>query len=63
MRLYNHYRARALWDKTHPGGGKGKQKSKPAQQQDLVLKRTRDDWAKDAYTPGTKAALARERGL
>jgi len=61
MRLYNHYRARALWDKTHPSGGK--RRGKPATQDSLVLKTTRDGWAKDAYTPGTKAALARARGL
>ena len=55
MRLYNHYRARALWDKSHQGGDAG---SDP-----LVLKRTRDQWAKGAYTPGTKEFLARKRGL
>jgi phosphatidylserine/phosphatidylglycerophosphate/cardiolipin synthase-like enzyme len=60
MRLYNHYRARALWDKSHPAG---KGKAKPAAQDSLVLKTTRDGWATDDYTPGTKAALARERGL
>ncbi len=59
MRLYNHYRARALWDKSHPSG-KGKAK---AAQDSLVLKTTRDAWAKNDYTPGTKAALARARGL
>jgi len=64
MRLYNHYRARAIWDRTHPGGKqKGKKKDQQADQDALVLKRTRDEWAKDAYTGGTKAALARTRGL
>ena len=53
MRLYNHYRARALWDKAHGGGT----------QDSLVLKTTRDGWAQDAYTNGTKAFLARVRGL
>jgi phosphatidylserine/phosphatidylglycerophosphate/cardiolipin synthase-like enzyme len=61
MRLYNHYRARALWDKTHPPAAKGA--GKAAAQDSLVLKTTRDGWAKDDYTPGTKAALARARGL
>jgi phosphatidylserine/phosphatidylglycerophosphate/cardiolipin synthase-like enzyme len=61
MRLYNHYRARALWDKTHPSSGK--ERGKPSVQDSLLLKRTRGGWAKDAYTTGTKAALARTRGL
>lgn len=61
MRLYNHYRARALWDKTYPSGGKVR--AKPTAQDSLVLKVTRDEWVKDAYTNGTKAALARIRGL
>jgi phosphatidylserine/phosphatidylglycerophosphate/cardiolipin synthase-like enzyme len=55
MRLYNHYRARALWDKRDGDGKAG-----PAA---LVLKRTRDEWAKLAYTPGTKEFLARKRRL
>ena len=64
MRLYNHYRARAIWDRTHPGGKQKSQKKNQQGAQDaLVLKRTRDGWAKDAYTAGTKAALARTRGL
>lgn len=64
MRLYNHYRARALWDKNHPDASKGKKaKSKPAVQDSLVLATTRDGWAKDAFTPGSKAALARKQGL
>jgi phosphatidylserine/phosphatidylglycerophosphate/cardiolipin synthase-like enzyme len=57
MRLYNHYRARALWDKAHGS------KSEPDEHDSLVLKTTRDGWAKDAYTNGTKANLARVRGL
>jgi len=55
MRLYNHYRARALWDKSHPREREGGNA--------LVLKRTRDGWAKLAYSPGTKEFLARKRGL
>lgn len=61
MRLYNHYRARALWDRSHAvGKTKGEATTPHA---GLVLKRTRDEWAKDAYTSGTKAYLARTRGL
>jgi phosphatidylserine/phosphatidylglycerophosphate/cardiolipin synthase-like enzyme len=50
LRLYNHYRARALWDWIHAqktkGGAKGDTES-------LVLKLTRDGWAKRAFTGGT----------
>ncbi|VIO68842.1 hypothetical protein CI1B_23860 [Bradyrhizobium ivorense] len=61
MRLYNHYRARAIWNKTHEKKGA---KPKPGSDADpLVLKQTRDEWVKDAYKKGTKASLARERGL
>jgi len=61
MRLYNHYRARAIWNKTHEKKG---QKPKAGSEADpLVLKKTRDEWAKDAYKSGSKASLARERGL
>ena len=55
MRLYGHYRARALWNRSHPKG-----KTPPAKQHDaLILKRTRDGWAKNSYTPGTKQYLER----
>jgi phosphatidylserine/phosphatidylglycerophosphate/cardiolipin synthase-like enzyme len=61
MRLYNHYRARAIWNKTHEKKGK---KPKPGSEADpLVLKTTRDEWVKSAYQKGTKASLARERSL
>jgi len=68
MRLYNHYRARALWEKQH---GRAKSKSKKGKagsatatpHDALVLKRTRDGWAGEAYKSGTKAFLARTRGL
>jgi phosphatidylserine/phosphatidylglycerophosphate/cardiolipin synthase-like enzyme len=69
MRLYNHYRARALWEKNHGGGKKAKSKKSKAASgagsphDALVLKRTRDEWAGDAYKSGTKAFLARTRGL
>jgi len=54
MRLYNHYRARALWERQagrHPAGDA------------LVLAKTRDGWVRDAYKRGAKAYLARTRGL
>jgi len=68
MRLYNPYRARALWEKQH-GGKKAKSKKGKAASaantphDPLVLKRTRNEWAGEAYKSGTKAALARTRGL
>lgn len=64
MRLYNHYRARALWDRSHPSGkSNGKSKAQPTTHDTLVLKKTRDEWVKDAYIAGTKEFLARTRRL
>jgi phosphatidylserine/phosphatidylglycerophosphate/cardiolipin synthase-like enzyme len=64
MRLYNHYRARALWDRNHPPPGKKPQaKAAPSAHADLVLKRTRDAWAAKDYKKGTKEYLARTRHL
>lgn len=60
MRLYNHYRARALWDRSHADG---QPKGHATAHASLVLKRTRDEWVKDAYVSGTKDFLARIRGL
>jgi phosphatidylserine/phosphatidylglycerophosphate/cardiolipin synthase-like enzyme len=62
MRLYNHYRARAIWNRTHEKGA-GRKAKAGSEGDPLVLKRTRDAWVKDAYKNGTKASLARERGL
>ena len=62
FRLYDHYRARAIWNQTHTKTGKPKpstQKGKKSTHADLVLKRKRDDWAKDAYKPGTLENRAR----
>ncbi|MGZ9724015.1 phospholipase D-like domain-containing protein [Rhizobium miluonense] len=59
IRLYNHYRARAIWNKNH----ETQSKEPPAEADPLVLKTKRDDWAKEAYTAGTKQFLARTRGL
>jgi phosphatidylserine/phosphatidylglycerophosphate/cardiolipin synthase-like enzyme len=60
MRLYEHYRARALWNMTH-GGGKagGKNKAAKANADRFLLKRKRDDWVKGAYKRGTPDFLAR----
>jgi len=55
MRLYEHYRARALYNLAHPKG-----KPAPGKKgQAFILKRTRDQWVKGAYKPGTKEHLAR----
>jgi phosphatidylserine/phosphatidylglycerophosphate/cardiolipin synthase-like enzyme len=66
MRLYEHYRARALWNIAHPAAAKGGSKSKklPASarkkiEQTFTLKRTRDEWVKGAYKRGTPEFLAR----
>jgi phosphatidylserine/phosphatidylglycerophosphate/cardiolipin synthase-like enzyme len=61
LRLYNHYRARAIWDKMH---GKPKAKAREAdvaERDPLVLATTRDEWVKGAYKEGTKEFLARTR--
>ena len=67
MRLYNHYRARAIWERGHAKhGGSAKQSAQvPAHSphEALVLKATRDGWVADAYKPGTKEFLARTRHL
>lgn len=54
LRLYNHYRARALWDESHPKRPGGKRAPKPAKKSEaFILKKSRDEWAKNAYTKGT----------
>jgi phosphatidylserine/phosphatidylglycerophosphate/cardiolipin synthase-like enzyme len=61
IRLYEHYRARALWNIAHPSApGKTAVASKtpPAA---FVLKTSREAWAKKAYTPGTPEYLSRTR--
>jgi phosphatidylserine/phosphatidylglycerophosphate/cardiolipin synthase-like enzyme len=65
LRLYNHYRARALWNRSHPQqSGAGTSKSKNGAGNDpLVLASTRDGWVNGAYKPGTKEYVARERLL
>jgi phosphatidylserine/phosphatidylglycerophosphate/cardiolipin synthase-like enzyme len=65
MRLYNHYRARALWAIQHPhpkGKVTAKKLAGPAHDP-LVLKTTRDAWVNDAYKKGTATYRARTRLL
>jgi phosphatidylserine/phosphatidylglycerophosphate/cardiolipin synthase-like enzyme len=64
MRLYEHYRARALWNIAHPSTkGKGGKSPPPEQNPRLVrtftLKKKRDDWVKGAYQSGTPEFVAR----
>jgi len=66
MRIYEHYRARALWNMAHPGAAKASSKSKkppPAAKkkidQAFTLKTTRDEWVKGAYKRGTPEYRAR----
>ena len=63
MRLYNHYRARAIWNKMHERAAGSRKAKLEAEADPLVLKRTRDAWVKGAYVGGSKAYLARTRGL
>jgi phosphatidylserine/phosphatidylglycerophosphate/cardiolipin synthase-like enzyme len=69
LRLYNHYRARALWNRSHPphaGAGAAKSTARRANgagHDPLVLASTRDGWIKGAYKSGTKEYVARERLL
>ncbi len=70
MRLYQHYRARALWNIAHlpRSGGKGAKSSKRKiaakrgrsnSAPTFTLKTTRDEWVKDAYKANTPAFLER----
>jgi phosphatidylserine/phosphatidylglycerophosphate/cardiolipin synthase-like enzyme len=66
MRLYEHYRARALWNLAHGGGAKAgrKKPSKSAANRaadSFTLKTSRDAWVKGAYTAGTVEFLARTK--
>jgi phosphatidylserine/phosphatidylglycerophosphate/cardiolipin synthase-like enzyme len=63
LRLYNHYRARAIWNREHESGPRGRKANGEDASDPLVLKTTRDEWVKGAYRPGTKEYLARTRGL
>lgn len=62
MRLYEHYRARALWNMAHPPTkGKLKETAKASSKlgQTFTLKTTRDAWVKSAYKKSTPEYLAR----
>lgn len=52
MRLYEHYRARALWNMADDKTGRRRGTA-------FTLKTTRDDWVKGAYKDGTPEAIAR----
>jgi len=56
FRLYEHYRARAWWNRFHPAGKNAKATKKT---EDFRLKTTRDDWAKRSYTKGTLDSISR----
>jgi phosphatidylserine/phosphatidylglycerophosphate/cardiolipin synthase-like enzyme len=64
MRLYEHYRARALWNMPHgsPQGTKGKPSAAAGKRvaTTFTLKRTRDEWVRGAYKAGTVEYLARK---
>ena len=58
MRLYEHYRARAIWNM--PKSAKvGADKMVRQRQNAFTLKTERDDWVKGAYKDGTPEAIAR----
>jgi phosphatidylserine/phosphatidylglycerophosphate/cardiolipin synthase-like enzyme len=63
LRLYEHYRARALWNLAHPSRKTRENKLTPAAARKMAtaftLKRTRDGWVKGAYKRGTPEYRAR----
>jgi phosphatidylserine/phosphatidylglycerophosphate/cardiolipin synthase-like enzyme len=62
IRLYEHYRARALWNMSHPATkGKLKETAKASSKlgEVFTLKTSRDEWVKGAYKAGTPEFLAR----
>ncbi len=65
MRIYGHYRARALWaqDHPHPKGKVTSKKTAGPKHDPIIIKTMRDAWAKSAYTNGTAAFRARTRLL
>ena len=66
MRIYNHYRACAIWDQFHPrrrkDDGSAAQEA-VAEEYPLVLKTKRSDWDRGAYKRGTPAFLSRTKLL
>ena len=64
FRLYEHFRARALWHMSHPTGQKTDTSSligNKKLQKTFTLATTRDGWVKDAYKKGTPEYLMRIR--
>jgi phosphatidylserine/phosphatidylglycerophosphate/cardiolipin synthase-like enzyme len=62
LRLYEHYRARAIWNETHTASGKTKGKKKSgvsSAHEALTLRTSRDKWVRGAYRRGTPEYLAR----
>ncbi len=64
IRLYEHYRARALWNMAHPTQkGQSGKANKPQGSTKLAdaftLKTKRDDWVRGAYKAGTPEFIAR----
>ena len=64
MRLYEHYRARALWNIAHPPKKDKRGKPLPPESNSrlvntFTLKTKRDDWVKAAYQSGTPEFVAR----
>jgi phosphatidylserine/phosphatidylglycerophosphate/cardiolipin synthase-like enzyme len=60
MRLYEHYRSRAIWDQTHRRVGPKKRGPLPQKTQDtFTLKTKRDAWVRRAYQRGTPEYVAR----
>ena len=58
MRLYEHYRARAIWNMP-PSTKAVSDKVGRQRQKAFTLKTKRDDWVKRAYEDGTPEAIAR----
>lgn len=58
MRLYEHYRARAIWNMPQSVKA-GSDKMERQRQKAFTLKTKRDDWVKGAYEDGTPEAIAR----
>jgi phosphatidylserine/phosphatidylglycerophosphate/cardiolipin synthase-like enzyme len=62
MRLYEHYRTRAIWNEEHGKGKdtKGKKGKKTRNADDgFRLKTTRNDWVKDAYQKNSPGWISR----
>jgi phosphatidylserine/phosphatidylglycerophosphate/cardiolipin synthase-like enzyme len=68
MRIYEHYRARALWNIAHPGAEKPSKAKKPKVppasakriDQTFTLKTKRDDWVRNAYKRGSPEFIERQ---